>query len=206
MVVMRYAVGELPRVQRILLGGALLLSPRFRKRVRQQWRRFSDTMMELSAGARESVLWAGPHLVTELDEGPARSGLVDSEGVERGERMTFVRFLGVLALVLSLLISVGSLAFAPDGWGPGLHRLWGAIIVALGFGFVAFGRSQDKLLEQMGVRGQADTPVFSEFECFGVGLAVSGMAYGLTGEFWLFITCIFITSIVFEFGPQSRSD
>ena len=160
----------------------------------------------LGAGTRESVLRPGPRLVTELDEGPARSGLVDSEGVERGEKMTFVRFLGVLALVLSLLISGGSLVFAPDGWGPAFHRLWGAIIVALGIGFVAFGRTQDKLVEQTGVGGQSEAPVSSEFECFGVGFAVSGTAYGLTGEVWVFITCILISSIVLEFGPQSRSD
>ena len=113
--------------------------------------------------------------------------------------MGAVRFLGVLALVLSLLTSFGSLAFASDGWGPAFHRLWGAIIVALGFGLVVSGRSQDKLLEQMGVRGQAEAPGFSEFEFFGVGLAVSVSAYGLTGEVWVFITCILITGIVFEF-------
>ena len=133
----------------------------------------------LGAGTRESVLRPGPRPVTELDERPVRSGLVDSEGVERGERMTFVRFLGVLALVLSLLIGVGSLALAPDGWGPAFHRLWGAIIVLLGIGFVAFGRTQERLVEQMEVRGQAEGPVSSEFECFGVAFAVSGTAYGL---------------------------
>ena len=156
----------------------------------------------LGAGTRESVLQPGPRLVTELDEGPGPKRISGREGVERGGRMTFVGFLGVLVLVLSLLISVGSLAFAPDGWGPEFHRLWGAIIVALGIGFVAF----EKLVKQMGVRGQAEAPVSSEFECFGVAFAVSGTAYGLTGEVWVFITCILISGIVLEFGPQSRSD
>ena len=202
---MRYADGELPWVRRILLRGALWLSPRLRQRV-HEWRRFSNTVVEHSGGAREILARPGPRLVTELDEGRARSGFVGSEAAERAERMRSVEFLAVLALVLSLLVSLGSLALGPDGWGPAFHRLWGASTVVVGIGFVVFGRSQDRLVEQMGVRGQAETPVSSQFECFGVGFAVSGAAYGLTGEVSVFITCILISGIVFEFVPRPRSD
>ena len=119
--------------------------------------------------------------------------------------MRLVRLVGALALVLSLLSCVDSLVFAPDGWGPEFHRLWGGITVALGFAFVVFGRGRDTLSEREGSDGR-EAPVFAEFEFFGVAFAVSGAAYGSTGEVWVFVTCVLMSSVVFEFGFRERSD
>ena len=52
-VVMRYTDGELPWSLWIPLRVALLLSPRLRRRVRE-WRRFSATVRELTAGSATS--------------------------------------------------------------------------------------------------------------------------------------------------------
>ena len=72
-VVMRYADGELPWIQRIPLRGALLLSPRLRQRVRN-WRLFSRTVIELGGRRERSSLDPDPRLATErLEEGPVEA-------------------------------------------------------------------------------------------------------------------------------------
>ena len=121
--------------------------------------------------------------------------------------MSSVRFLGVLVLGLCLLMTVDSLALAPGGWGPAFHRLWGAVVVVMGLSFAAFGRrSQGRHVEYWVEDGEAEVPLSLVSEFFGVVFAVSGTAYGLTGEVWLFSTCILMGGLVFEFGSESLSD